>query len=320
MNNRTFYTIKQNIGTQIGDSSAAMLTLIGGFVNDRLLEVYRRCNLVDINRADYQFDTVASTSDYVLPSDFGKDISVADITNNLRLARIDLQEFVYFDYAQLYSTGVVNGYVIMDKTVRAQPSSASALAVVSDAAGDTTQTVYIKGLDSNANATFEEISLNGTTPANSTNTYSRIDLISKSATTAGAITITSNSAAVTVAVMSREMLEHRVKIMRMFLTPNSVLTISINYIQLLLPMSQTYDYPIIDCADVLEAGGSADAWRFKRQFGKAADLDVIFEKRLANLIFDYESQPNKIQTFKPRTYSYREYDGNVDDSRRYGVF
>lgn len=85
-------------------------------------------------------------------------------------------------------------------------------------------------------------------------------------------------------------------------------------------MSQDYDYPIIPCEEVLESGAMADAWRFKRQFAKAADYDIIFEKRLANMLFDYENQPNKVQLFNVR--SPRNYfdGGNVDDCRRYGVF
>lgn len=318
--NRTFNTLKSKVGLLVGDSSSDMLTLIAGFINDRATEVYRRCNLLDINRSDYQFTTTSGTEDYVLPSDFGKEISVVDTTNKLVLSRLDPQENTRYNYSQLEATGVVNGYVIMDKTVRAQPTSASQLSIVSASASDTTQVVYIKGLDTNGYETYEEVTLTGTSAATSTYTYSRVHLISKSAATVGAVTVTSNSAAVTVAIFSREQLEHRCKVIRLILVPNSSIVIELNYIQRILPMTQDYDYPIIDCGEVLEAGACADAWRFKRQFGKAADMDVIFEKRLANLQFDYESQPNKVQTFKPRTYAYYENDGNVDDCRRYGVY
>ncbi len=316
--NRTFNTLKSNVGKMVGDSSTSMLALIAGFINDRATEIYRRCNLLDVNRGDYSFSVTAGTEDYPLPSDFGKELTVVDKTNGKKLSRIDVQENIDYNYASLDTAGSVDGYMLMDKTVRAQPSAASQLSIKSASASDTTQTVYIKGLDTDGYETYEEQTLTGTSAVTSTYTYTRILLISKSAATVGAVTITSNAAAVTNAIMSREMLEHRVKVLRLVSVPNSGITVEMNYIQRILPMSQDYDYPIIDCGEVLEAGATADAWRFKRQFGKAADLDVIFEKRLANLQFDYESQPNKVQLFKPRISG--RYEGNVDDCRRYGVF
>lgn len=319
--NRTFYTMKQNVGKRIGDSTTDMLNLIGGYINDRAIEVYRRFNILANLRSDYQLTTTAGAEDCVLPKNFGKEISVVDKTNGRPLTRIDSQINAEKNYAVLDTQGTVCSYIIIEKTVRTQPTAASVISFVSSSASDTSQSVYVKGLDANGYEAYEIETLTGTTPVSTTTQFSRVLLISKSAATVGTVTATSNTGGVTVAVFSPAEITHRVKVMRFVQVPNSAITVEINFIEKLLPMSQNYDYPILECEDVLEAGAEADAWRFKRQFAKAADLDIVFEKRLANLVYDKESQPNKVQLFNPRTYRNQDaYGANVDDSRRYGVF
>lgn len=317
--NKTFGSIIDYVSSTIGDSTEAMHTLIRGYINNRYKEILRRCNLLDTNRSDYSFTTVAGTEDYVLPQDFMKEISVRDATNKANLMRVDLQSSIASNPYSTDEQGSVRQYVIMDKTVRSQPSSASILTFVSSSTSDTSQTIYVKGFDANGYEDYESVTINGTSSVVTTKSFSRILLVAKSALTAGTITVTANSGATTVAIMSRAMLEHRIKVMRLSSIPNVAISIEINYIANMLPMVSDYDYPLIDCADILEAGAEADGWRFKRQFAKAADLDIIFEKRLANMIFDYESQPNKVNLFRPQTYSHHENSGNVNDSR-YGTF
>lgn len=318
--NRTLGVMKSNVGSAIGDTSTPMASLIQNYLNDRYRETLRRLKILGVHRSDYSFSTTAGTEDYIMPQDFETELSVVDKTNGRLLSRIDSQQLAEHYFSQLDDQGVVTHYIVLDKTVRNQPTANSTLSIVSSSASDT-QTVYVKGFDSNGYEDYETVTLTGTTPVVTTKTYSRITMIAKSAVTVGVITITSNSGAVTVAILSRQMLEHRIKMMRLVQVPNSVITVELNYIQGFTELNQTYDYPILDCAEILEAGAIADGWRHKRQFGKAADFDIIFEKRLANLIFDYEAQPNKVNLFNVKPYS-REFEtgGNVDDARRYGIY
>lgn len=317
--NRRLTTIKSNVASMIQDSSAPMLALIQNYINDRYREIKQRLSIVDVQRTDYSFTTTAGTEDYVLPQDFLKEFTVMDKTNKRQLSRLDSQQQVDNFSWDLDGNGTTTHYMILDKTCNKQPTSASAIAVVSSSGSDTTQTVYIKGLDSNGYEDYETITLTGTTPANSTKSYTHILMVSKSAVTAGTVTLTSNSGAVTNAVMSRQMLDYRVKVMRLVQIPGGSYTIEVSYAQRENELNQDGDYPILDCYDALEAGATADALRYKRQYAKAADWDVIFEKRIANLAYAYEAQPNKVNVFNPRTYRQFE-NGNVDDARRYGVF
>lgn len=319
--NRTLTVMKSNVGNAVGDTSSSMASLIQNYINDRYTEVLRRTKLLQIHRNDYSFTTTAGTEDYVLPQDFDTELSVIDKTNGRQLARLDIQQVTDNYAAQIDQQGVVSHYIVLDKRVNAQPTSASGLSVVSSSASDTTQTVFVKGIDSNGVEDYETLTLTGTTPVATTKTYAHILSIGKSAVTAGYVTITSNSGAVTNAVMNRQDLEYRIKVMRLVQVPSGAILVELNYIQGLRPLTQDYDSPVIDCADVLEQGAIADAWRHKRQYEKAADHEINFEKRLANLIFNYESQPNKVNLFNVQPYR-REFEsgGNVDDARRYGVY
>ena len=321
MANRTLTVMKSNVGNAIQDSSTPMLALIQNYINDRLKEIYSRMKLQGYIRADYSLTTTSGTEDYVLPQDFDTELTVLDTTNKRALTRIDIQQNVAGFSSQINDTGTTTHYLILDKTTITQPTSASTISVSSSSSSDTTQTIFIKGYDSNGYEDYESITLTGTTPVVSTKTYSRLKTISKSAATVGTVTLTSNSGVVTNAVLSRQMLDYRIKVIRFVQIPNQAMVIEINYIPGFMELNQAYDYPIFDCTDVLEAGATSDGLRYKRKFAEAADFDIIFEKRLANLIFNYEAQPNKVQLFSPRPYRREFWIGsNVDDSRRYGVF
>jgi hypothetical protein len=69
--------------------------------------------------------------------------------------------------------------------------------MVSDDAGDTTQTVNVQGLDTNGILISETRSLNGTTPVVTSKSFTKVMSLSKDAVTAGNVTVTSNAAAVT---------------------------------------------------------------------------------------------------------------------------
>jgi len=84
--------------------------------------------------------------------------------------------------------------------VLAQPVAASVMTVSSSSASDTTQTITIFGTVSGY-PDFESINLNGTSTVAGSKSFSSIERVVKSASTTGRITVTSNSAAVTVSVL-----------------------------------------------------------------------------------------------------------------------
>lgn len=298
--NKDFTTIKSNVGSNIIDTSAAMGTIIGRFANKRYFQILRAINWQNVYY-DYTFNTVAGTQDYVMPDDFGKELVVRDTTNGVELARVDYQYLITNYPDSIEDTGTVGRYTIYEDTVKEQPSSASTISITSSSASDTTQTIRIRGIVSGSE-TSEAVTLNGTTAVVSTNSYTRIKAISKSAVTVGRITATSNSGAVTLSVMAPKITESRYKLMKLHYVPASVITVSVPYITKPLPMVEDNDYPVLDIADLIELGAEADAWRYKRQFAKAQQVDMMFAMELQQYIYDQENQPNEVSQFRPVTY------------------
>lgn len=82
-----------------------------------------------------------------------------------------------------------------------QISSAETVDVVSDDAGDTTQTLTLTGRKSDGTLASETISLNGTTTVTSANTYERILKAELSATCAGNTTVSGHTSTTTFRVI-----------------------------------------------------------------------------------------------------------------------
>jgi hypothetical protein len=298
--NKTFSVMKVSIGAEMGDTGSAFATLVGRFINRRYFQILRTINWKKINPS-YSFATVVGTQDYSLPQDFGKEIGCLDATNGVALKPYDLDELYRFYGDVINDAGNIERYSIYEDAVKTQPSAASVLAISSSSASDTTPTILIRGISSGVEIT-ETVTLTGTSPANTTHQYTQVKGISKNGVTAGTVTVTSNSGAVTVTVLSPEILESRFKIIKLHYAPAAVITVSLPYIVKPLPLSDDYDYPIIDCSDAIELGALADAWRYKRMFGKAQTMEVMFNQEVSALIFDNENQPNRVFQFRPSAF------------------
>jgi hypothetical protein len=297
--NRNFGSMKTKVGSNVQDTSPNFLLLVGGWLNDRLIEVMRRSNHIQTSRID--FEITATTEDITLPDDFNDCVSLVDKTNKIRLSQIDFQQWTSGDVGTLDTASTTKNYIIFDDVVSSQPSSASVITFVSSSSADSTQTFYVRGVV-NGSEDYETGTLSGTSNASTSKSFSRIYAIGFDSARTGIVTITANSGATTVASVAREMLTTRFKKLR--LVPISAITLSLEmiYTQKALPMSQTYDYPMLDCEDIIEAGATADAWKYKRQNAKADYFENIFEKRLDDWMWSRENKSDMIHSFKPSTY------------------
>ena len=298
--NKNFSQLKTNIGAEVQDTSTTFATIVGRFINRRYFQILRAINWKNI-KPDYSFATVAGTQNYVLPDDFGKELSCADVTNGIPLEKKDLAE-LYRRYGDSITTsGTAERYVIYDDVVKAQPTSASTLSFVSSSASDTAITIQVRGISSSVE-TYETITITGTSAVATSNSYTSIIGISKSAASVGYFTVTSNSGVVTNALIPKETLETRYKLIKLHYVPAGVATINLPYISKPLPLSQDYDYPVIEIADLIELGAVADCWRYKRQTAKSQQYEVLFQQGLQDYIFELENEPNQVTQFSPTTF------------------
>lgn len=296
--NKTFTVMKSNVGTNIQDTSTAMATVIGNYINDIYFDLQKRFNW-DLIDHDYTLTTVASQQFYSLPANFGKELYVLDSTNGLSLVRESLP-IIYEKYpATLGSTGTVERYAIFKSPVKMQPTATGTLSVVSSDASDTTQTVFVRGISSGVEV-GESISLNGLTPVVSSNSYSEIISISKSASTTGKVTITSGSD--TLAVIAPSVLDYKVTLLMLHAVPSQALVLKIPYKIAPSPLSEAYDVPLFDFGDLIEKGATMMALRYKRQYAKADDWERDYEKGIQNTIWSEVNQPNMAYKFNVKSY------------------
>lgn len=93
------------------------------------------------------------------------------------------------------------------------------------------------------------------------------------------------------------------KTLRFFENPSQVCVYNVPYIKKGVSLSATTDLPIVDMADLAsELGATADAWRTKRQFQKASDFEVQYEKVIQEMIWSIENDPNKVVQFRPNIF------------------
>jgi len=276
-----------------------METINKRYINKRYFQILRAINWEVLNPA-YTFNTVSGTQTYALPEDFGKELYALDTTSGVELSRVPWGRLAMSYASELTTAGDVKRYAIYEDAVQAQPTTAAVASITSSSASDTTQTILVRGIVSTYE-TVEEITLTGITAATGSLSFSRIKGISKSASTTGAITVTCNSQ--TMAILPPTINVSRYKIMFLHYKPSAVLAIKMPYYIAPMPLSDDDDYPVVDVADLIEIGAKADAWRYKRQFAKAGDMEALFERELQRFIWEKENQPNEITQFIPTTYN-----------------
>lgn len=93
------------------------------------------------------------------------------------------------------------------------------------------------------------------------------------------------------------------KTLRLFETPSQIITYNVPYIKKGVVQVNTTDLMILDGADLAsELGATADAWRTKRQFQKAADFESQYEQVIQEMIWSIENDPDKVVQFRPNIY------------------
>lgn len=133
------------------------------------------------------------------------------------------------------------------QTVKAQPTSASVITVVSDSASDNSSTynITVRGVDSNGAVVTNTITPNGTTPVAGTQSFVKILSIVKTAATNGTLTFTSNSAAVTVLSLTASEYARQYRQLELLYQPTAGDVIEYKFYRQPLKMTVDYDIPEI---------------------------------------------------------------------------
>jgi len=296
---KQFSTLKTNVGYFVQDTSTALNTLIGYWVNNRYRDLLNAYDWEQLYHTQ-ALTASASIAEYPMDENTERLIWVNDNGNDTYSDIITEQEFWQSYYDDLANSGTPEVCYLKSQSVRAQPSAATKPTVKSSSASDTTQTVLLRGITSTQNEIYESITLTGTTAATASNSYTEVLAISKSAATTGRVSVYENDGTTILAQLSPENLVSRYKVLHFHPTPGADIDLTIRCKKRAMPLSQNYDYPLIeDIDDIIEIGAQADAYKYKRQFSKATAMETQYQILKSDRIHREVAQPGIMHTFTP---------------------
>lgn len=191
--------------------------------------------------SSYTFDTVANQSVYNLPNiPIGSIREAVDVDNESPIELVTEQDLNSLDIDRDDGTDIVCAVESGISYIQNQPSAASVLSITSTSALDTTQVAFIRGIVSGIERT-ESVTLTGTVAALSLLSYTSITSITLSAVCAGAVTVTSNAAAVTNVTIPNGHLYVPHLILTLWGTPDDAYEIRLEYYKSLAPLSNDAD-------------------------------------------------------------------------------
>jgi hypothetical protein len=302
---KSFTVLKSNVGSYVQDTSSALSTIIGLWVNNRYRDIANSYDWEQLYH-NQSITTTANTSAYAFDENTERLVYAVDITNDMPINIVTEQDFLQNYGDALTDTGSPDTCFLGSDVIASQPASGQ-LIIKSSSASDTTQTVLLRGISSTAGEVYESLTCNGTTAVTASNTYTSVLGLSKSAATAGKITLYDNDGTTARAVMSPETLVSRYKILNLYPVPSGAVTIKLRTKRKVTPLSQTYDYPVIeDIADIIEMGAQADAWKYKRQGAKANVCETQYQIMKSDRIHREVAQPGIVHQFQPESLNRNE--------------
>lgn len=191
----TLATMKARVGRRIQKTDSTYAVKIVEFLNSRYDDILMRHPWTQTFKT-ITFSAVGDTETVIIPKDVRHILELHDRVNDVSLIPIDPSQAsrVYADVQDV--SDIPRNYWREEDTIAAQPTSASVLSISSGDASDVTQKVRIWGIAGGQEVT-EVKTLNGTTAVTTSNSFTRVDRISKDGDTVGTITVTANSGAVT---------------------------------------------------------------------------------------------------------------------------
>ena len=249
------------------------------------------------------FTTTSGTSDYILERDIDKIALIRQTATPARLRQVS--DDLFFQHIPnptesgnpiIYRQWAVDG-------VSTALASADLVDVLSSSALDSstfTATVvgYVSGRLIAANYT-----LNGTAAVAGTNTFDARELIvSKSGVTTGNITFRRNSNSATLLVLGPQEISARFKVISLYPTPSSTLTMYVEYFKRLKTLVNDSDVPEFDekYHFVVQLGTLAKVYQHLGKVNDAVAAQGAFASGVRAMVASDSTEPDYIEHLQPR--------------------
>ena len=257
-------------------------------INDPSWAVKGYAHHWSFNRRKDTITTVSDTEFYVLPRDLDKIALVRQTSSPIKLRQVP-DEIFYRRIPNPTATGNPFFYRLWEQEgVSTRLAVADTIDIVSGSTSDTAQTVSIVGYDANDVIKSEVLTLNGTTTVAGTITFAanRPLRVSKSASTAGDITVTENSGGTTLVILGSEDRSPRFKVIGFYPIPGSGITISLEYFTRIRRLVNEADVPDIDekWIWVVRAGALAKIFQYQNKSEDFVLQQNIYQEGVRSMV------------------------------------
>lgn len=299
--------IVQNTSTSTSNAND-LLPKVKDWGRTRYDRIMRSFPWDELNR-NYSLSVTAGTRDYALRYDLEQIIKMWDMTHGSEIIAMDIRDHIRFNAVNLEVTGNVqtgnpDQYIdIGSKSCSALLSIADKVQIVSTSALDISPMIIRITGEVSGMPVSENITLTGTTSANSTNTFdSGTELTITAGTSdgslqdlAGVVTVREKTTTSNVlAKLSPGERSPYYKWVRLSVTPATAFTAQIWYKKRWLPLTNDNDAPLIPCANEIVEGIVADAlWEDGQESASQAQ-----EKKFTNSVTElwYSRRPRNLIT------------------------
>jgi hypothetical protein len=292
VNKRTMGMMISRVATNLGilNTSAYATTQIPRFLQQVYEKIWNEDQWNDLVGQTYLATIAPNARSFVLPKKYS---AVLKAYNDATGVPISIRDFPTFgDDAFTIDTVVfnINDFSSMARAasqgVLVQPSTPQVVKILSAAANDKGVSIRITGRDANGEVIAETIltnASNGTTPVASTNSYASITSISKTLIPSlGVISVTDNSGNQLGTIGQWEVTpEYRVYQLNGTTLNNATIQCIVRLA--FVPMTNTFDVPLMNCCEALEDGATAEGFRESKDFEKAAFYDAKFVDDMGKL-------------------------------------
>lgn len=234
----------------------------------------------------YTFDTVATQREYwISRPQFRKITSVVDEDNGRVLTPTTEKNIDWAD-PDHSNTGSPSEYALGGiRGFQTQLLAADHIHVISSSAADVTQTVHIEGKDATGHDIDDTITITGVGVATGTTSFTTLDNISKSAATAGVITVSKSDNTTILTYLEADACNTQYMLMAIWPTPTAVTTIRVRYMRKVREMVDDQDEPDLpeSWQDLVLTGTMAYAHEFEFEFERGQALWARFNADIAKL-------------------------------------
>lgn len=269
--------------------------------------VYRRLlQLTDseTERREFSLTTVANTSQYGMPLYVKTVLNIEDATNQKRVYDISWREFDDAYPGDTTTGGPDKAYPLGEFGVQTQPENNGVISVVSDSNSDnTSHRLRLTGFNSSSVLISELVTVNGTTSASTTNSFTTLERLTKrltveTASWSGNLTIT-DADSNTLAIIPTWWDAPSYQWYEFQPIPDAAYTYTVRALMRKPNLVHNEDWPEIneDFHSLLVQGGAIEVLPSSGKTELASFIKRDFEEGIQELKGVRDKQPNRIRTF-----------------------